>query len=109
MVGLDFAGHDFCTDYNGHADAWVLPRQVDAFASYYGFGGATFERQLIPAHRCVVTPSCDTTTLFVNKNGDWRGQHWTLILSFWSNDFPHLTKPGHEAVATRIIEALKLK
>jgi hypothetical protein len=47
--------------------------------------------------------------LFVNKNGDWRGQHWTLILSFWSNDFPHLTKPGHEAVATRIIEALKLK
>lgn len=109
MVGLDFAGHDFCTDYNGHDDAWVLPPQVDAFASYYGFGGATFERQLIPAHRCVVTPSCDTTTLFVNKNGDWHGQHWTLILSFWSNDFPHLTKPGHEAVATRIIEALKLK
>ncbi|WP_244282695.1 GDSL-type esterase/lipase family protein [Micromonospora chersina] len=109
MVGLNFSGHDFCTDYDGRSDSWVLAPQVSVFASYYGAGGASFERELRPAHRCVVTPSCDTNTMFVDKSGDWNGQHWTFILSFWSNDFPHLTKPGHEAVASRIIEALSLQ
>jgi hypothetical protein len=109
MVTLNFTDHDFCTDYDGHDNAWVLAPQLDVFASYYGAGGASFERELKPAHRCITTPSCDTTTLFVNKSGDWNGQHWTFILDFWSNDFPHLTKPGHEAVASRIIATLGLK
>ncbi|HEX8093477.1 GDSL-type esterase/lipase family protein [Jatrophihabitans sp.] len=109
MITLDFSAHDFCTDYDGHADAWVLAPQVNVFASYYGAGGLTFQRELKPAHRCVTTPSCDTTTLFVDKSGDWLRQHWTFILNFWSNDFPHLTKPGHDAVASRIIKTLGLK
>ena len=108
MVGLNFAGHDFCTDYDGNDDAWVFAPLIEAFASYYGVGGATYERSLIPAHRCVETPECDTTTKFINKSGVWNGQTWTINLVFLSNDFPHLTKPGQDEVADRVIAALGL-
>jgi lysophospholipase L1-like esterase len=108
LVGLNFSGHDFCADYDGNDEAWVFAPVIEVFASYYGLGGRSYERSLIPAHRCVETPECDTNTKFIHETGVWKGQTWTFDLILLSNDFPHLTKPGQAAVAARIVEALGL-
>jgi hypothetical protein len=109
FVPISFSNHDITADYDGSADAWVLAPKIDLFLSYYGAGGLTYNQQFTPAHRCVSRPACDTHAAFKQIEGDWLKQHGTLIVQFWSNDFPHLTTLGHEAMAGRIIDVMKPK
>jgi hypothetical protein len=112
-VSVDFSGHDITKDYSTAA-SYVFAPKIHVFASYYGLGGGSFEVTASPVQRC--TPlsrnaqggSCEKT-FFKTLSGKWKGQTGTVIIDFWSNDFPHLTPIGQGYIADRIISTMGLK
>jgi len=110
IVALNFAGHDLCKDYAGSGStAWVFGPSADLFISYYNrFVGDSREWQFTPLHRCTPTPQCDTLSVTDLKSYDKAGTKFTYSILFRSNDLPHLTNDGHNAVADFIKEYLSL-
>jgi len=101
IVALNFSGHDLCKDYAGSGStAWVFGPSADLFVSYFNrFIGDSREWQFTPLHRCTPTPQCDSLSITDFKSYDKGGTKFNYSILFRSNDLPHLTSDGHDAVA----------